>query len=268
MVLQNKKYFAILLLLILFKTTIYSQNKRYNQFWSEVTFNGTLNKQWTTEFDYVSRYSSQLDKSNLFYTNIQRSYTGWANYYGGARWKFSGGIGYFSNNNANNIGLPTAPEWRFSLQGTYYIHKIGYTLSTRMRLEARDLKSSDGEYGIVFRYRQQIKYLQPINSQFLRKGVYYGFLSDELFFQTNANETVLKFFNRNRLNIGAGYLITDDFHIEASYFNDYQPTETYDKITNMYSVKLIYNNLGRKILTKFKDNNTTDQQDDSLPTKN
>lgn len=232
---------------------IYSQNEIYYQFWGGFTLNGSLNKNWTTEFDYRNKFSSQLDNTNLFYASIQDSYSGWVHYYGGARWKFSGGIGYYDNAGASSIDLSTSPEWRFSLQSTYYITKIGNTLSTRMRLETRDTKDSYGDYSLKFRYRQQIKYLKPINSQLLRKGVYYGFASDELFFQTNANKTPLKFFNRNRFSIGGGYLITDDFHVEGSYINDYQPTESENQITNIFSVRIIYNNLGKKIITNLKE---------------
>lgn len=249
----NKKHIILCIFLIFITNTNYSQNETYNQFWGGFTLNGSLTKKWTTEFDFRTKFSSQLDSSNLFYATIQESYSGWAHYYGGARWKFSGGIGYFDNAGASSIDLSSAPEWRFSLQSTYYINKIGNTLSTRMRLETRDTKDSHGDYSLKFRYRQQIKFLKPFNSQLLRKGVYYGFATDELFFQTNANKSVLKFFNRNRFTVGAGYLITDDFHIEASYINDYQPTESFNHITNIISVSIIYNNLGKKIITNFKE---------------
>lgn len=255
----KKTLFILLALIVICSNFTYSQKNKYSQFWAELRFNGTINKKWATEFDFRSKNSSQLNDNNAFNTNIQKSYTGWAHYYGGARWKFSTGIGYFDNKNAPDIGLLASPEWRLSLQGTYYIHKVGYTLSTRMRLEIRETKTSD-EYGELYRYRQQIKYLQPINSKFLRQGVFYAFASEEIFLQGNSKENGLKFLNRNELKIGGGYLFTDDFHVELSYLNDYQPRDEQSNLTNIYSIKIIYNNLGKKIIGKILPSKQTPEE--------
>ncbi len=264
---KNKKYLLLLLFSIFINSSIYSQNKKYNQFWNEISINGTFDKKWSTEFEYRGKYSSELGSSNPFYSNIQRSYTLWAHYYGGPRWKFSGGIGYFDNNNASNIGSVTSPQWRFTAQSTYIIHKIGYTLSTRMRLEAIDAKIPHEDYGLQYRYRQQLKYLQPINSTILSKGVYYGFISDEIFLQSDSKNSGVQFFNRNRFNIGAGYLITDDLQLEASYLNEFQPKDNYNTILNIYSIRIKYTNLDKKILQLCKEKTPSKEQDEIIKAK-
>jgi hypothetical protein len=109
------------------------------------------------------------------------------------RWKLSSFLAYYDNKNVPEIGQFKSPEWRFALQGIYYFHKIGYTLSTRMRVELRHIRNENENYENVYRYRQQIKYLKPINSKVLREGVVYAIASDELFFKSDAKVTGLSF---------------------------------------------------------------------------
>lgn len=267
MKLLYKKQFILIIFLICSQIIVYSQNKTYTQFWGEVSFNGSLNKNWATEFDYKSEYSSELDQSDPFYTITERSYTGWAHYYGGARWKFSGGIGYLDNNGSSNIGSSNTPKWRFTVSTTYNIHKIGYTINTKMRIDATD-EQTKGVYGIKYRYRQEFKYLQPINGQHLRKGVYYGFVSDEIFLQANSKNSGVTFFNSNRFNIGGGYLITNDLQVQASYLNEFEPKNNYDEITNVVYIQITYNNLVDKISELFKEKNKAIAKEDIEKTSN
>jgi hypothetical protein len=78
---------------------------------------------------------------------------------------------------------------------------------------------------MFLRYLQQIKYIQPINSKILREGVVYAVASDELFFKSGTKVTGLSFFDRNRLNLGAGYLFSDDIQVEVTYANEYLPRD-------------------------------------------
>lgn len=55
------------------------------------------------------------------------------------------------------------------------------------------MRNEDDTYENVFRYRQQIKYLKPINSKVLRTGVVYAIVSDEIFFKSEAKVTGLSF---------------------------------------------------------------------------
>lgn len=232
----------------------YGQTTKYNQFWGEIQFSRTINKKWSTELNLGTSYSSTESSPNIFEQNTQRSFRAWGHYYLSPRWKLSSFIAYFNNKDVPEIGQFESPEWRFALQGIYYFHKTGYTLSTRMRTELRHMKNEDDSYENVIRYRQQIKYLQPINSKVLREGVVYAIASNELFFKSGTKVTGLSFFDRNRLNIGAGYLFSDDIQIELTYANEYLPRDNGNQIVNAASFTLTFNNffenLNKKLLHK------------------
>jgi len=116
----------------------------------------------------------------------------------------------------------------------------------------RNIKNEDDEYENVFRYRQQIKYIQPLNSKFLRAGVVYAIASDEVYFKSGAKVTGESFFDRNRLNIGAGYLFTDDFQVELTYCNEYLPRHNGNQMTNAASLTVTFNNLIRNLKKKIE----------------
>lgn len=240
----------------------HSQTKTFGQFWNEIQFNRTINTKWSAELNLGSSYSSTETSSNIFENNIQRSFRGWGHYYLSPRWKISSFIAYYNNKDVPEIGQFKSPEWRFALQGIYYIHKTGYTLSTRMRIELRHMRNQDDDYENVFRYRQQIKYLQPINSKVLRKGVIYAIASDELYFKSGTKVTGLSFFDRNRLVVGAGYLFSDDIQLELAYANEYLPRDSENQIVNAASLTLTFNNLlpnlNKKFLHKNESNSTED----------
>ena len=120
-----------------------------------------------------------------------------------------------------------------------------------MRAELRHMKNEDDTYENVFRYRHQIKYLKPINSKVLRRGVVYGVASDEIFLKSGTKVTGLSFFDRNRLNVGAGYLFTDDIQLEITYANDYLPRDNGNQIVNAGSLTLTFNNLFKNISKKL-----------------
>ena len=229
----------------------HGQTKRYGQFWNEIQLNQNLNHKWSAELDIASNYSSTESSSNIFHKNIQRSFRGWGHYYLTPRWKLSSFIAYFNNKDVPEIGQFESPEWRFALQGIYYFHKTGYTLSTRMRMELRHMRNADNDYENVLRYRQQFKYIQPINSKILRAGVVYAIASDELYFKSGAKVTGESFFDRNRLNLGGGYLFTDDIQVELTYANEFLPRESVNKIINAASLKITLNNLYKKVREKL-----------------
>ena len=240
----------------------YCQTTTYGQFWNEVQFNRTINAKWSTELNLGSSYSSTETSSNIFENNIQKSFRGWGHYYLSPRWKISSFVAYYDNKDVPEIGQFKSPEWRFALQAIYYFHKTGYTLSTRMRMELRHMRNGDDDYENVLRYRQQFKYLQPINSKILRKGVVYGIASDELYFKSGTKVTGLSFFDRNRLVVGAGYLFTDDIQLEFAYANEYLPRDNENQIVNAASLTLTFNNLlpnlNKKLLHKNEANTNED----------
>jgi hypothetical protein len=230
-----------------------AQTNTYTQFWNEIQLSRTFGDKWASEINVGSTFSSTPSDKSMFSTNIQLTGRIWAHYYFSPRWKFSSFLAYYSNKDVPEIGQYKAPEWRFALQGIYYFHKIGYSLSTRMRCELRYISDSGGVFRDVYRYRQQLKLLIPLNNKVLRKGVIYLLTSDEIFLKSASKTTGLTFFDRNRFTLGAGYLITDDLQIELAYANEYLPRDEANEMYHALSVTLSFNNLLpniRKIFTK------------------
>jgi len=146
-----------------------AQSNSYGQFWNEVQLSHTFGDKWASEINAGSTFSNTPSDKSIFSTAIQVTGRIWAHYYVSPRWKLSSFLAYYSNKDVPDIGQYKAPEWRFALQGIYYFHKIGYTLSTRMRGEIRFISDSGGVFRDVYRYRQQLKCLVPLNNNVLRK---------------------------------------------------------------------------------------------------
>jgi len=257
----SSKKTCLILVILLITSINYGQTTTYNQFWNEIQFNRTINEKWSAELNLGAVYSSTESSSNIFQQNIQRSARVWGHYYFSPRWKFSSFIAYNYNKDVPEIGQFKSPEVRFALQGIYYFHKTGYTLSTRMRIELRHMRNEDGDYDNVLRYRQQIKYIQPINSKVLREGVVYTIASDELFFKSGTKVTGLSFFDRNRLNLGAGYLFSDDIQVEVTYANEYLPRDEENQIVNAASLTVTFNNLFKNLNKKLHHKNEASSED-------
>lgn len=220
-----------------------AQNAVSNQSWNELRFTRTIGDKWIGELNLSARFSNTQEDNSIFATYIQSFYRGWIHYQYSPRWKFSTFLAYYDNKNSPEINQAASSEWRFAVQGIYYIHKIGYTLSTRGRIELRLLNKDNGTTDDVFRYRQQLKYQKPINSKSLRQGVFYAVASDELFFRSTTKSTGLSHFDRNRLTAGIGYVITNDLHVELAYVNEFLPRDGSDQIVNALFFKCTFNNL-------------------------
>jgi hypothetical protein len=228
-----------------------AQTEKYKQFWNEVQFTRTISEKWVGEINLGGTFSSTPLESKIFKTNIQRTARIWGHYYFSPRWKLSSFFAYYYNKDVPDIGQYESPEWRLALQGIYYIHKIGYTLSTRMRGELRFIRNQDLEYDNVYRYRQQIKFLKPINSQLLRQGVFYFVSSDEIFVKSAAKTTGITFFDRNRFSAGAGYIVTDDLQLELTYVSEFLPRDNRNQLYHALSLAVTFNNFLPNVRKKF-----------------
>jgi hypothetical protein len=231
------------LFIMAFLTHAGSQTTSYNQLCSELQITRTINDKWAAEIYLGGTFSSTDSESKVLKTNIQRYVSGWAHYYLTPRWKLTGSFAYFYNKDVPDIGQYFSPEFRLSLQGIYYFHKIGYSLFTRMRGEIRFIMNEDGVYEDKYRYRQMLKYVQPLNGKVLRKGVVYLLATEELLFKPQAKSEGITFFDRNRFEIGAGYLITDDIQVELAYLNEFMPRDDYNEMYNALEVTATFNNL-------------------------
>lgn len=219
----------------------------YTQISSEVDLVRTINDRWSAELDLAGTYSNTPEEPRILKTNIQRNFMAWAHYQFSPRWKLSSFLAYYRNKDVPEIGQYKAPEWRLGLQGRYYFHKIGYTLTTDMRAELRFISDEEGVFDDIYRYRQKLKYMKPLNSRMLRKGVVYIFASEEIIFRSKAKETGMTYFDRNLFSIAAGYLITDDLQIELAYTNEFVPRDDGNMIYNVISLTLTVNNLLSKV---------------------
>jgi len=114
---------------------------------------------------------------------------------------------------------------------------------TRMRGEFRYMMNAEGEFDDNYRYRQMLKFVKPLNSQVMRQGVVYFLTAEELLFKPNAKTKGVNFFDRNRFEIGGGYLITDNLQVELAYLNEFIPRDNGNEVYNAVELTLTLSNL-------------------------
>jgi hypothetical protein len=256
-----KNFYRTLLfpVILLFSFHLYTnaQTNSYNQFSNEFQLARAINNKWAAEIWLGSAFSSTPAEDRMLKTNIQRYIFGWGHYYLSPRWKLSSSLAYFYNKDVPDIGQYYTPEYRLTVQGTYFIHKTGYTLSTRLRGEFRYMMNSDGVYEDRYRYRQSLKYLQPLNSKFLRKGVFYILAEEEIILRSYGN-----LFDRNRFQAGGGYLITDDLQLELTYTNEFLPRDNVNENYNVLGLTITFNNPVSNLKKRlFSDSETKNPED-------
>jgi hypothetical protein len=224
-----------------------AQTTSYTQLANEAQFARAINDKWAGELFLGGTFSNTPSNNKVLSTNIQRYFFVWAHYYFSPKWKFSSAFSYLYNKDVPDIGQYLSPEYRLSVQAMYYFHKTGYTLATRMRGEFRYMMNADGVFEDKYRYRQLIKFVKPLNSQVLRKGVVYFLTTEELLFKPKAKTKGINFFDRNRFDIGFGYQITDDLAVELAYLNEFMPRDNGNEVYNVVEFTLAFNNLFPKI---------------------
>lgn len=246
----------VLLVLIVFNFSLCSTNAQttvYNQLNPEFQFNRAISDKWALELDLGYTFSNTPEENNILKTLIQGYSMFWGHFFASPRWKLSSSLFYYYNHDVPEIGQYDNQEWRFGLQGIYYINKIKFTLSTRLRMEARFMTNESGVYEDSYRYRQMLKYVKPLNSQVLRQGVFYAVASEELFFRTISKSTGCKYFDRNMFAFGGGYLITDDFQVELTYTHEFIPRDSGNTLNNLVTFTITTNNMAPKIRKKITD---------------
>ena len=258
---MKKPGWYIFFLLIVFASNARGQTTTYNQFWNEFTFTKPLKGKWALELNLGQSYTSTGENINIFSRNAQFYPRIWAHFNATARWKVSLFYAYFFNQYVPEIDQREYTESRIALQGIYYIKKVRYTLSTRVRFEDRHIENTDGYNEGVYRFRGQIKLLYPFNSKFIRKNTVYGIGSDELFFKTSSNVTGSQVFDRNRLTLGAGYSLTDDVQVELTYVNEYLPRPNGNEIVNALQLNFSFNNLFSNLKKKLTKNDVDNRVD-------
>jgi hypothetical protein len=232
----------IFFFLCIFSISVNAQTNSYTQLGNELQVTRAINEKFAAEIYLGGTFSNTPTENKVLSTNIQRYLSGWVHYYYSPRWKFSFSSAYYYNKDVPDIGQYFSPEWRFTLQGMYYFHKTGYTLLTRMRGEFRLMMNQEGNYEDKYRYRQMIKYVKPINGKVLRKGVAYFVTAEEILFKPAAKTTGITFFDRNRFEVGGGYLLTDNFQLELTYVNEFVPRDNVNELYNLIAFTVTFNN--------------------------
>jgi hypothetical protein len=255
-----------LLLLLVMTWFLYAsalgQTTEFNQISNEIQFTRSITDKLATELVINGDYSETPQESRIMQTNIQRGAVFFGHYQYSPRWKLSSFIAYYNNKDVPDLGQYNAKEWRFGLQGIYYIKKVGYTLSTRGRAELRYLQNEEGIYEDIFRYRQMIKLIQPLNAKVLRQGVFYFITSEEVILRSTAKATGMAHFDRNRLQIGGGYIINDNLQVELSYLNEFVPRDSGDQLYHIAGVSLTINNFLPNLKKKLGQVNLIPQPDE------
>jgi hypothetical protein len=236
---------SILIILFAFflSLSVKAQTSSYTQLCNELQFARSINDKWAIETFLGGTFSNTPSDPKVLSTNIQRYIFLWGHYFLSPRWKLSASFAYYNNKDVPDIGQYYSPEYRLTLQGTYYFHKTGYTLLTRMRGEFRYMMNEEGVFEDKYRYRQMLKFVKPINSQVMRQGVVYFLTTEELLFKPNAKTEGLTFFDRNRFEIGGGFLITDNLQVELAYLNEFVPRDNGNELYNAMEITLTLNNL-------------------------
>jgi hypothetical protein len=131
-----------------------------------------------------------------------------------------------------------------------------------MRGEFRYMMNAEGVFEDKYRYRQMIKFMLPINSQVLRKGVGYFVTTEELLFKPQAKTKGINFFDRNRFEAGGGYLLTDDLQLELTYANEFMPRDDGNEVYNVISLTITFNNLFKNLRKKITSGSSGSKQAD------
>lgn len=226
----------------------YGQTHKVNEFWNEFSFTKPLAKGWSGGIDLLQQWSSNNNSKSLLASYNQVHFRGWIHYYPGARWKTSLGIGYIDYEEVESV-QPQSNEWRWTLEASYYVKKIGYTLRLRSRIENRGKEDSTEIRKTAFRFREELKFLYPLGgSKIIRGKIWYLIASDEVMFQS----TLTPSFDRNRLTLGTGYAVTDDIQIEMTYVNQYIPRQKQDQLYQALQVNFVFNNFLSNLARRWK----------------
>jgi hypothetical protein len=219
-----------------------AQNTSYNQFWNEIQFTHPFAQGYALEIDLGSSFSNTPEQRSRLAVFTQFVSTVQLHHFYTAKWKFSCMGAYFSNSYVPEIGQREYPEIRLSAQAMYYFNKIKNITLTRGRIEYRIIENSNAEFENVLRYRQMFKFTKPLNSNYIRAGTFFAFVSEEVFIKTPADITGPDVFDRNMLTLGVGYSFTDDLQMDVDYTNEFAPRTTGNLMYHAVQFNLTLNN--------------------------
>lgn len=219
-----------------------SQNTEYKQFWNEIQFVQPLKQTYALEADLSSSFSNTPDERSRLSAFTQFAGTVQLHQFLSAKWKLSYVTAYFSNSYVPEIGQREYPEIRFAAQAVYFINKIKNITLTRGRIEYRLIENTAGVFESVPRYRQMFKFTKPLNSNYIRAGSFFAFVSEEIFIKAPSDITGPDVFDRNMFTLGIGFAFTDDLQIDVDYTNEFAPRTGGNFIYNALQFNVTLNN--------------------------
>ncbi len=234
--------FSFLLFFLFGSQSGKSQNTSYKQFWNEFQFTFPFAQKFAVEGTLGSSFSNTPQERIRVSAFTQFSSSLQLHHYLSAKWKLTFITAYFSNFYVPEIGQREYPEIRFSAQAVYYINKIKNITLTRGRLEYRLIENTSGVFESVPRYRQMFKFTKPLNSNYIRAGSFFAFVSEEVFFKVPTDITGPDVFDRNMFTIAVGFSFTDDLQVDVDYTNEFVPRSGGNFIYNAIQFNLTLNN--------------------------
>lgn len=209
-----KKY--LVLLTLAYSGFSFAQTSEHRN-WVTLNINQKINENFNVASDIQYRTYEDLDQLNQLLIRA--------------------GIGYNLNSNNNLLlgyayvltrnpieenDFTTFSENRFYQQFNTK-HKIDrINLNHRFRFEERLMKDD-----IFYRFRYQFTATLPLNNSTLSKNTFFVKAANELFL--NAIKT--NNFDRNRLNLGVGYVINSNYTVEAGYMKQHVQHAQTDHLT-------------------------------------
>ncbi|WP_282628766.1 DUF2490 domain-containing protein [Empedobacter sedimenti] len=185
--------------------------------WNSLNINQKINQDWSFQSDIQYRTYEDLDQLNQLLIRA--------------------GIGYnlTENNNTVLAGYAYIQNRTPSVDDNYahnHEHRLYQQFTTkhtinrfnfahRFRTEERFLENDT-----QFRFRYQLTATVPLNNPKLIKNTWYLKAYDELFLQAVKDKT----FDRNRLGLSLGYVISPTFSLEAGYMLQSQKKSHTDQL--------------------------------------
>ncbi len=196
-----KKILACFIVLANFGVQAQESNFRT---WNTLNINQKINKDFNFQSDIQYRSYEDLDQLQQLLIR--------------------GGIGYnlTENNNTVLAGYAYIQNRTPTSTDDYaHSHEHRFNFAHRFRVEERFLENDT-----QFRFRYQLTATVPLNNAKLIENTWYLKAYDEIFLQAVKDKT----FDRNRLGLSFGYVISPTFSLEAGYMLQSQKTSHTDHL--------------------------------------
>lgn len=209
--LKNHMKNKLLLLLVVFTTSIYGQNPKENEWGSWIVIYGT--HKISNQFNIITE--GRLHDYNILRELDNRFIRVGLNYLLGTNASLTGG---YVHQYSETLSKAPVSENRLYEEVTLKNKIDKLAISHRYRIEHRWINTLENT-NLFHRFRYRIQLIHSLSGDFYIK------LFDELFinFQNSL-------FNQNRLHFGFGYALGPNFKLEIGYLKNHFSSEHYDRL--------------------------------------